>query len=199
MILNKPRVIIAGLKGGSGKTTISLGLLRLWKNKGRSIIPFKKGPDYIDAAWLSGASGSPCYNLDSYIIREELLVNSLVSHCHDADAALIEGNRGLFDGVDAKGTFSTAALAELCRTPVILVVDCVKAAATIGVIVKGIVEFSDALMIKGVVLNYISNGRHEKVIREAVERYAGIPVVGALRRGERPFQQERHMGLTSRD
>ncbi|MBF0567250.1 MAG: cobyrinate a,c-diamide synthase [Nitrospirae bacterium] len=198
-ILDKPRVVIAGLRGGAGKTTLSLGLLRLWKNKGRHVIPFKKGPDYIDAAWLSGAAKTPCYNLDSYIIDEGRLVNSLISHCADSDGVLIEGNRGLFDGVDAKGTFSTAALARLCASPVILVVDCVKTAATVGVIVKGIVEFSRELMIKGVVLNYISNERHEKVIREAVETYAGVAVVGVLKRSDTPFQQERHMGLMSRD
>ncbi|MBF0553960.1 MAG: cobyrinate a,c-diamide synthase [Nitrospirae bacterium] len=198
-ILDKPRVVIAGLRGGSGKTTLSLGLLRLWKNKGRRIIPFKKGPDYIDAAWLSGAAKTHCYNLDSYIIDEGKLVNSLISHSTDADGILIEGNRGLFDGVDAKGTFSTAALARLLASPVILIVDCVKTAATVGVIVKGIIEFSKELMIKGVVLNYISNERHEKVIREAVESYAGVPVVGVLKRSDTPFQQERHMGLMSRD
>jgi cobyrinic acid a,c-diamide synthase len=199
ILLDKPRVVIAGLKGGSGKTTLSLGLLRLWKNKGRSVVPFKKGPDYIDAAWLSGAAGTHCYNLDTYIIPEERLLYSLISHSKDADGVLIEGNRGLFDGVDAKGTFSTAALAMLCRAPVILVVDCVKTAATMGIIVKGITEFSRELMIKGVVLNYISNDRHEKVVREAVESYAGVPVVGVLKRRDTPFQQERHMGLMSRD
>ncbi|MBF0458437.1 MAG: cobyrinate a,c-diamide synthase [Nitrospirae bacterium] len=197
--LYKPRVVIAGLRGGSGKTTLSLGLLRLWKNKGRHIVPFKKGPDYIDAAWLSGAAGAHCYNLDSYIIAEHQLINSLAGHSEASDGILIEGNRGLFDGVDARGTFSTAALAQMCASPVILVVDCVKAAATVGVIVKGIIEFSKELMIKGVVLNYISNDRHEKVIREAVETHAGVPVVGVLRRDDTPFQQERHMGLTSRD
>ncbi len=198
-IYNKPRVAIAGLRGGSGKTTLSLGLLRLWKNKGRRIIPFKKGPDYIDAAWLSGAAKTDCYNLDSYIIPENKLFNSLISHSEDADGVLIEGNRGLFDGVDSRGTFSTAALARLCESPVILVVDCAKTATTMGVIVKGIVEFSKELMIRGVVLNYIANARHEKVVREAVESYAGVPVVGVLRRSDTPFQQERHMGLMSRD
>ncbi|MEO5361680.1 MAG: cobyrinate a,c-diamide synthase [Nitrospirota bacterium] len=198
-----PRVVIAGLRGGSGKTTLSLGLLRLWNNKGRRIIPFKKGPDYIDAAWLSAAAKTQCYNLDSYIIPEQMLLSSLLNHSKDSTkdsgGVLIEGNRGLFDGVDAKGTFSTAALAGLCASPVVLIVDCVKAAATVGVIVKGIVEFSKELMIKGVVLNYISNERHEKVIREAVESYAGVPVVGVLKRSDTPFQQERHMGLMSRD
>ncbi len=190
-------MVIAGLKGGSGKTTLSLGLLNLWKNNGHKIIPFKKGPDYIDAGWLSAASGNSCYNLDTFIIPEKKLIDSFLAHAMNADAALIEGNRGLFDGLDAKGTFSTASLSKMLRSPVIVVVDCKKTTSTIGVIVKGVNDFDRALKIKGVVLNHIANERHESVVKAAVEYYSGMPVVGAIRRQKKPVVIERHMGLVS--
>ncbi|MBF0518983.1 MAG: hydrogenobyrinic acid a,c-diamide synthase (glutamine-hydrolyzing) [Nitrospirae bacterium] len=192
------RVVIAGLRGGSGKTTLSLGLLRLWRGN-RKVVPFKKGPDYIDAGWLSQAAGTQCYNLDTFIIAGDRILQSISKNSEDADFAVIEGNRGLFDGVDSKGTFSTASLAVLTDTPVILVVDCLKATTTVGVIVKGVVEFDSKVKIKGVVLNSVSNQRHESVIREAVETYSGVPVVGALKKTSTPLLPERHMGLVTAD
>ncbi|QWR76236.1 cobyrinate a,c-diamide synthase [Candidatus Magnetomonas plexicatena] len=192
------RVAIAGLRGGSGKTTLSLGLLRLWRDI-RNVVPFKKGPDYIDAGWLSQAANSQCYNLDTFIIPEDKILQSISKNSKDADFVLIEGNRGLFDGLDSKGTFSTASLAVLTDTPVILVVDCLKATTTVGVIVKGVVNFDSRVKIKGVVLNSVSNQRHESVIREAVETYSGVPVVGALKKTPTPLLPERHMGLVTAD
>ncbi|MCX7013344.1 MAG: cobyrinic acid a,c-diamide synthase, partial [Candidatus Sumerlaeota bacterium] len=119
-----PRLVLAALGGGWGKTTAALGLAGAWRNKGRQIVPFKKGPDYIDAAWLSRASGGrPCYNLDTYLIPPEEALRSLVRRTGEGEAALIEGNRGLFDGTDAVGTHSTAALARLLRAPVVLVIN----------------------------------------------------------------------------
>ncbi|KJU83627.1 cobyrinic acid a,c-diamide synthase, partial [Candidatus Magnetobacterium bavaricum] len=103
MLFYRPRLVIAGLRGGGGKTTLSLGLLRLWRQAGLNAVAFKKGPDYIDAGWLAAASGNPCYNLDSFIISEDRLLHSFVTHSDKTDVALIEGNRGLFDGVDAYG------------------------------------------------------------------------------------------------
>jgi cobyrinic acid a,c-diamide synthase len=192
-----PRIVIAGLKGGSGKTTLTAGLLRLWRDKGRAVAAFKKGPDYIDAGWLSAASGRACYNLDTFIIPEERLMASFLGRSGGADAAVIEGNRGLFDGMDFKGTYSTAELAKLLSCPVILVVDCKKTTTTIGVIVKGVREFDAALNLKGVVLNYTANARQEGVIRQAVEDFSGVPVLGAMRSGHDKLLPERHMGLVA--
>ncbi|MCI4626528.1 MAG: hydrogenobyrinic acid a,c-diamide synthase (glutamine-hydrolyzing) [Candidatus Magnetoovum sp. WYHC-5] len=197
MLHKIPRVVISGLKGGSGKTTLTLGILKNLKDKGLNITPFKKGPDYIDAGWLARASGRRCYNLDTFIMPEDQILTSFISQSVNSNGSLIEGNRGLFDGVDSSGTFSTASLAKLCGAPIILVVDCEKTTNTLGVIVKGICGFDSELSIKGVVLNYTAGARHERIITEAIEKHAGVQVLGAIRRESASLVPERHMGLFS--
>ncbi len=192
-----PRLIIAGLKGGSGKTTLSLGLIAAWKRKGRAIIPYKKGPDYIDAGWLSLAAGRLCYNLDPFLIGKEKIISSFKEHYKDAEYAVIEGNRGLFDGMDSAGTFSTAELAKMLKAPVILIIDCTKATRTMAALVLGMQKFERDIDIKGVVLNQIAGARHEKIIRETIEHYCKVPVVGAIPKLADGLISERHMGLTS--
>jgi cobyrinic acid a,c-diamide synthase len=129
---NNPRLIIAGLKGGSGKTILSIGLARALKDKGLKVVPFKKGPDYIDAGWLASAAGSPCYNLDPFLIGMERVASSFIEHSDGADISIIEGNRGLFDGLDEEGLFSTAGIAKAIKAPVVLIIDCSKATRTIA-------------------------------------------------------------------
>lgn len=191
-----PRLIIAGLKGGSGKTTLSLGLIRAWKEKGLSIVPFKKGPDYIDAGWLSSAAGANCYNLDPFMIGKEKILRSFKEHFRDADCAVIEGNRGLYDGMDAKGTYSTAELAKMLKCPVLLILDCTKVTRTAGAMALGMLRFDRKVNIAGVVLNRIAGARHEGIIRETIEKYCKIPVLGAIPKLKKEFLSERHMGLT---
>ncbi|HAM49752.1 MAG TPA: cobyrinic acid a,c-diamide synthase [Nitrospiraceae bacterium] len=193
---NHPRLVIAGLKGGSGKTTVSLGLIAALRSlKGLAVIPFKKGPDYIDAGWMSVAAKNPCYNLDPFLISKEKILDSFISHC-TGDIAVIEGNRGLYDGMDTEGSYSTAELAKLLKSPVILVIDCTKMTRTAAALVLGCLNLDRDVQIKGVVLNQVSGSRHESVIRAAIGRYCSLPVLGAIPRlpaGEFP---ERHMGLT---
>src|ERR1700690_1874320 len=116
-----PRIVIAGLRGGSGKTTLSLGLIASLTGKGRKVVPFKKGPDYIDAGWLAAAARRPCYNLDPFLISREKILSSFLDHFGGADCAVIEGNRGIYDGMDAEGTYSTAELAKMLRHLVVFV------------------------------------------------------------------------------
>jgi cobyrinic acid a,c-diamide synthase len=191
-----PRLVIAGLRGGSGKTTVSLGLIAALRSlKGLAVIPFKKGPDYIDAGWLSVAARNPCYNLDPFLISQEKIMDSFISHC-TGDIAVIEGNRGLYDGMDAEGSYSTAELAKILKSPVLLVVDCTKMTRTTAALVLGCMNLDRNVQIKGVILNQVSGSRHESVIRAAIGQYCSLPVVGAIPRlpaGEFP---ERHMGLT---
>ena len=193
---NVPRLVISAIRGGLGKTTISLGVIASWREGGRQIAPFKKGPDFIDAGWLGAAARRSCHNLDLFLMEEETVRRSLVQHTADVDAAVIEGNRGLFDGVDEAGTFSTARLARMIGAPVVLIVDCTKSSSTVAAVVLGCRQFDPHVRIGGVILNNVASKRQESVIRKAIAQSSGIPVVGAvprLRQGDFP---ERHMGLT---
>ncbi|MFP3983779.1 MAG: cobyrinate a,c-diamide synthase [Desulfurivibrionaceae bacterium] len=189
-------VVIAGLGGGAGKSVVAVGLAAALRERGDSVVPFKKGPDYIDAGWLGEAAGAPCFHLDPYLMEDETIVQAFINHCQGRDYAVIEGNRGLFDGVDSAGTYSTAELATLLGLPVLLVVDCTKTTRTVAAMVYGCCHFSPGFDIKGVILNRIGSNRHEKVIREAVEEYTSVPVLGALERMPRDVFPMRHLGVT---
>lgn len=191
-----PRIIIAGVKGGSGKTTLSLGIITtLRMQKGMNVIPFKKGPDFIDAGWMSVAAKNPCYNLDPFLISKEKALDSFISHFR-GDIAVIEGNRGLYDGMDVEGSYSTAELAKLLKSPVILIIDCTKMTRTAAAVVLGCMNLDKDVKIKGVVLNQISGSRHESVVRASIEKYCSMPVLGAMPRLQSGEFPERHMGLT---
>jgi len=194
--LSKPRIVVSGLRGGSGKTILSLCLVTLLKKKAYKVASFKKGPDYIDAGWLAKASGLPCYNLDLFMMSPEQAKRSFLSHSHDAQITLIEGNRGLFDGVDHEGTYSTAELAKLLKSPVIIIVDCTKATNTIAAMVLGCQTMDRDINIGGVVLNQTATDRQEALIRRAIEGRCNVPVVGAIPRLKKDPFPERHMGLT---
>jgi cobyrinic acid a,c-diamide synthase len=196
MDFNRSRLIVAALRGGSGKTVVSLGLAAAWKRRlGLRIIPFKKGPDYIDAGWLGIAAGHPCYNLDPFLMRPEEILCSFSRRSGLGDASLIEGNRGLYDGVDAAGSYSTAELAKLLRCPVVLVLDATKVTRTAAAMVLGCQTLDPEVNIAGVILNQVGGKRHEKVLRESIEQWCRIPVLGAVPRQDRNFFPERHLGL----
>jgi cobyrinic acid a,c-diamide synthase len=171
-------------------------VIAAWREKGLFIAPYKKGPDYIDAGWLSAAAGHLCYNLDPFLIGPDKILSSFSSHFGNADCAVIEGNRGLYDGMDSAGTYSTAELAKLLKSPVILILDCTKVTRTAGAMVLGIRKFDAKVDLKAVVLNQIAGARHENLIREVIERYCGVPVLGAIPKLGRDILSERHMGLT---
>jgi cobyrinic acid a,c-diamide synthase len=195
--MNCPRIIIAGLSGGSGKTIVSLGLARVWTRSGKAIKPFKKGPDYIDARWLSLATGVTATNLDPYLVRKPVLRALFRSRAAAYDGALIEGNRGIFDGKDLAGSCSTAELARIIDAPVVLVIDCTKMTRTAAALVLGVVDFETDVRIAGVILNRTANDRHRAILRDAIEHYAGLPVLGALPKVRHNPLPERHMGLIS--
>ncbi|MDH3393850.1 MAG: cobyrinate a,c-diamide synthase, partial [Desulfobulbaceae bacterium] len=188
-------IVIAGLSGGAGKSVASVGLAAALVRRGIKVTPFKKGPDYIDAGWLSMAASAPCYNLDPYLMESESLLGNFVRHGADSEMLLIEGNRGLYDGVDPDGTYSTAGLAVQLGLPVLLVVNCTKTTRTVAAMVLGCKNLDPQVNICGVVLNQVGTARHEKLVREAVERYARVPVVGAFPRLKDVFPQ-RHLGVT---
>ena len=195
MMVDRPRVVFSALRGNSGKTFLTVGVGACLTLRGKALSPFKKGPDYIDAAWLEMATGHPCYNLDLFLMGKEGLLSSFTTRLRHADGALVEGNRGLYDGMDHEGSYSTAELAKLLKAPVIMVVDCSMATRTVAATILGCQLFDPEVAIKGVILNRIAGARHEAVIRSAIEERCGVPVLGALPRIQEKIFPERHMGL----
>jgi cobyrinic acid a,c-diamide synthase len=188
-------LLVAGLRGGGGKTLLSLGLATGWRKKDVIVAPFKKGPDYIDASWLSLAAGRPCRNLDLYFHSPDVVLRSFHDGSRGAHVALVEGNRGLFDGMDAQGSFSSAELAKLLEAPVLLSVDATKTTRTAAALVLGCLTLDPEARIGGVVLNRTAGSRHETVLRQSVEGVCGVPVLGCIPRlQDNPFP-ERHLGL----
>jgi len=188
-------ICVAALKGGSGKTVLSVGMIAAWHEEGLTIAAFKKGPDFIDAGWHTFASGTPCRNLDSFMMSPDRIRELFHQYAAGADMALVEGNRGLYDGLDARGRCSTAELAKLLNVPVILIVDVTMVTRTVAAVVKGCQVFDPGIEIKGVILNRVAGSRQEKLIKEAIEYYCGIPVVGAVPKLKNDPFPERHMGL----
>jgi cobyrinic acid a,c-diamide synthase len=190
-----PRIVVAALRGGAGKTFISIGLVAALRERGLSVGAFKKGPDYIDAGWLGMAAGGDCYNLDSFLCDSETIKTSFANRSQGKDIAVIEGNRGLFDGVDSAGHYSTAELAKLVNAPVILIVDATKMTRTAAALVLGCRMLDPGTDIQGVILNRVAGARHERILREAIETATCIPVIGSV--GKLPLDNfpQRHLGL----
>lgn len=186
---------IGGIRGGSGKTIVTLGIIRALQRRGLKVASFKKGPDYIDPAWMSLAAGSTCYNLDSFLMNDECLRETLLSRGAECDIAVLEGNRGIFDGFDVDGSHSLAEIVVRFNMPVILVVDCAKSSRSIAAVVYGCQKFDRRLRIGGVILNRIAGERHRRLISSAVEKYCNIPVLGAIPRITHLKLSERHLGL----
>jgi cobyrinic acid a,c-diamide synthase len=189
------RLVVAGLSGDAGKTLIAAGLVRALAKRGLHVAPFKKGPDYIDAAWLGTAAGKPARNLDTFMIPSHAVIASLAST--PCDVAVVEGNRGLFDGFDARGTHSTAQLAKLISAPVVLIVDATKTTATVAAQVLGCQAMDPSLKLAGVVLNRVGTARQESIVREAVVNATGLPVLGAVPRLAEIDLPSRHLGLVT--
>jgi cobyrinic acid a,c-diamide synthase len=199
MVASLSRLVIAGLSGDSGKTIASLSFVTALKRRSRLVSVFKKGPDYIDPAWLTMVAQSPCRNLDTYMVDRGGVLRSFVEHSTKGGISVVEGNRGLFDGKDAAGTHSTAELAKLLDAPVVLVVDTTKTTRTVAAMVKGCIDFDPDVNIAGVILNRIAGKRHARIIGESVERYCGLSVLGAIPKldAEAGLIPGRHLGLVT--
>lgn len=190
-----PGVVISALRGGSGKTLLSIGIAAACRLSGQIIAPFKKGPDYIDAGWLALAADRPCHNLDLFLTTPAYVQSSYLRHAASAHMAVVEGNRGLFDGIDMEGSTSTAEIAKLLGLPVILCIDATKLSRTAAAIVNGCLHFDPGLSIGGVILNRVAAARHESILRRSIEHHCAIPVIGALPKLRQQDFPERHMGL----
>lgn len=190
------RLYISAAHKSSGKTTLTTGLAAAFARRGLTVQTFKKGPDYIDPMWLGRAAGRPCFNLDFHTMTEAEIIAMFATRSQHADLALIEGNKGLFDGLDPEGSDSNAALAGLVDAPVILVIDTRGMIRGIAPLVLGYQSFDPNSRIEGVILNKVGGPRHEGKLRSVLERYTDIPVLGAVGRDPELEIAERHLGLT---
>jgi cobyrinic acid a,c-diamide synthase len=216
------RLLVSAAHKSSGKTTVAIGLAAVLAARGEVVQAFKKGPDYIDPIWLALASGRPCYNLDPYLSSPEEIRESFVRRMTPsptlpqgggrtplaflpppwgrvgegvATLALIEGNKGLHDGLDLHGSNSNAALAVMLQAPVVLVIDARGMTRGVAPIILGFQAFEPRVNIAGVILNQLGGARHESKLRAVIEHYTSVPVVGAIARDAALAIEERHLGL----
>ncbi|WP_298137684.1 cobyrinate a,c-diamide synthase [Acidiferrobacter sp.] len=189
------RVYLSAAHKSSGKTTVAIGLTRALTRLGHRVAPFKKGPDYIDPLWLTAASGHACHNLD-YHTMSAAEISALYERAGaGADVRVIEGNKGLFDGVALDGSNSNAALARALATPVVLVIDCRGMSRGVAPLVIGYRHFDPSLEIAGVILNRVGGARHEAKLRAVLQEYTDVPVLGAVQESADLAITERHLGL----
>ncbi|MDR2240464.1 MAG: cobyrinate a,c-diamide synthase [Zoogloeaceae bacterium] len=189
------RFLVSAAHKSSGKTTLSLGLAAALRQRGLAVQTFKKGPDYIDPIWLGAASGRPCRNLDFYLQPQAAIIDSFTRHAGAADVALVEGNKGLYDGLDLTGGNSNAALAALLDLPVVLALDARGMTRGIAPLILGYQAFDRGIRIAGVILNRLGGTRHEAKLRAVIEHYTDVPVLGAILENPALSIAERHLGL----
>ena len=195
--IGPPGLVIAAPRSGAGKTTVTLGLLRALRRRGRAVQPFKCGPDYIDPAFHEIAAGRPSYNLDTWAMDAGLIATLAATASTDADIAVAEGVMGLFDGAAARGrsgSGTTADLAALLGWPVVLVLDVTGQTETAAAVALGCARYRDDVDIAGVILNRVASQRHLSLIAPAFERIK-LPVFGAMLRENGIALPERHLGL----
>ena len=189
------RFLVSAAHKSSGKTTLSVGLAAALRRRGLAVQAFKKGPDYIDPLWLALASGRPCRNLDFFLASRDEIAAAFARHGASADVCLIEGNKGLYDGLDLDGSNSNAALAKLVGAPVVLVIDARGMTRGIAPLILGYQAFDPQVRFAGVILNRLGGARHESKLRAVIEHYTGVPVLGAMHEDPTIGIYERHLGL----
>jgi cobyrinic acid a,c-diamide synthase len=189
------RLLVSAAHKSSGKTTLCIGLAAALAERGEIVQPFKKGPDYIDPLWLGLAAGRPCYQLDAYLMGEEEIRGEFAARMAGATLGLVEGNKGLYDGLDLEGSNSNAALAALLGAPVVLVIDARGMTRGIAPLILGYQAFDSRIRIAGVILNQLGGARHEAKLRAVIEHYTDVPVLGAVQHDEALAIPERHLGL----
>jgi cobyrinic acid a,c-diamide synthase len=192
-----PRLMLAGTGGDCGKTLVALGLTAAWRHQGIPVTPFKKGPDYIDSAWLSLAADAPARNLDTWIMGSQNIRRSFMQNASRDGISIVEANRGLYDGEDSSGSHSSAELSKLLKIPVVLIIPAVKVTRTVAAIALGLQLMDREVEIAGIIINRLATARQEAVIRASVENCTGLPVIGAIRRVSGELLSSRHLGLVT--
>ncbi len=194
--MSVPGILISAPASGTGKTTVTLGLLAAFRAQGLVVQPFKSGPDYIDPAFHAAAAGRVSVNLDSWAMTPARL-QRLAGQAEGADLIVVEGSMGLFDGVALPGEAGNGASADVATMmgwPVIVVLDVSGQAQTAAAVAYGMAQFRKGLNVAGVILNKVASPRHEALIRVGMEA-AGLRVLGALPRKAEIALPERHLGL----
>ncbi len=189
------RIFISAAHKSSGKTSLSIGIAAALTQAGKQVQTFKKGPDYIDPMWLAMASNKPCYNLDFYTMSADEISHKFISHSLCSEVSLVEGNKGLYDGLDLDGSNSNAALAKLLNMPVVLVLDARGMTRGVAPLVQGYQSFDPDIVINGVILNQVGGSRHESKLRAILEHYTDVQVIGAVHHDPALAINERHLGL----
>lgn len=195
-----PRLVLAAPTSGSGKTTLATGLMAALRQEGLAVSPHKVGPDYIDPSWHGAAAGRVGRNLDPMLVGHDTIPGLLLHGAHTpqiADIAIIEGVMGLFDGAIGKqGYGSTAHVAALTNSPIVLVVDASRTARSLAATIHGFVTFDPQLVFAGVIVNKVASARHEAEVRAAVEE-TGMPLLGVVPRQNNAAVGSRHLGLVT--
>ena len=190
--------VLAGTGSGCGKTTVTLGLLKLLQQRGLRVQPYKVGPDYLDTGWHTALCGVPSRNLDSFMLPPAILNALFCEHMQQADIAVIEGVMGLYDGYGTDPNYcSSAAMAKQLGCPVILLVDGKAVSTSIAATVMGFQHFDPSLNIAGVIVNRVNSDSHFQLLKSAIERYCNLPVLGYVPRAEGVSLPERHLGLVT--
>ena len=192
------RILVSATQSGAGKTTISLSLCRALARRGLVVQPVKSGPDFLDPTYLSIAAGRPCHNLDTWMMGSDYVATQMADVASIADIAIVEGVMGLFDGAgpdDLSG--SSAEIAKVTKTPVVLVINAHGMAASIAAIVKGFSELEDDVTVCGVIANRVGSAGHTKILKEALAARNLPPLLGAIPRDAFPSLPSRHLGLTT--
>ncbi|WP_255646352.1 cobyrinate a,c-diamide synthase [Inquilinus sp. Marseille-Q2685] len=192
-----PGLMIAAPASGSGKTVVTLGLLRHLRDRGVAVASAKSGPDYIDPAFHAAAGGRPCVNLDAWAMRPQTLDALAAQQAEGAELLVVEAAMGLFDGAPGPGSVGDGSAADLAARfgwPVILVLDAGGQGFSAAAVLAGFKAFREDVRIVGVIFNRVGSARHETILRRAAD-HAGLPVLGLVLRLPALALPSRHLGL----
>lgn len=194
--MSVPKIVVAGVTSGVGKTTVAVAIMHALCRKGLKVQSFKVGPDFIDPSYHTLVTGRQSRNLDVWLMGRRGVLESFASACEGADVAVIEGVMGLYDGMSGMNNYaSTAHVAKILDAPVVLVVDAGKGARSIAAIVLGFLRFDRSVRIAGIILNNVAGEKHERYIADALAGRVNAPVLGVIGREGGIRMEERHLGL----
>jgi len=189
-------LMVGGTASGVGKTTVTLALMACLRRRGYVVQPCKGGPDFLDTTHHTRIAGRTARNLDTWMLTEEANRDVLRGAAAGADAVVVEGMMGLFDGKDGvTETGSSAEIAKMLKLPVLLVLDCAKSARSVAAVVLGFESFDPSLLLAGLILNRVASENHYRLLASAIQARCKTPVLGWLPREPKLSIPERHLGL----